>query len=899
MPQGVRLPKDQLTARYRISERLAARVGALLSRGVELSGAVLESAPPASPAEALLLHPDVLAQAGRLETADLAGLAKTVPGAGSVPPLVVVSGEGRQVVALEEELLAESAWPSAAQAGTLREVAPSALIAGGGGGPLSGAPGPGAFRPDEAQGLFTPDALAQLKLTILTGVDPSAKTEAVRKLAYAPLDAEEKSRLCLRALAEEHPGVRREAALLLRTLGIAPEVSETIAGLSEGEPEARKMAMAHVAALQSRVTPAEQLVLLAVLLAVIREEKDAELVTEALGALASFGPRAAADRELLDRVLRLLLPLLAGDAPLGEPAADTLLAIGAAGPAAAGSALWAETQSAKDPPLRRRLLRLLARLPSAPGSPVPRRDLAAALARELGQGTDSDPLCRQLAVDAIALGVDAAEALVEAFPAARAEQWPFLVKVIDDVATADGTPPSVREPVGAFFVRTWRNGDRILRLALLSTRLPVDPSLPPPLRRELAACFLADLHDAGFPHVAEATEEAIRDMGADVLPVVRDAIGASVHAAERETAVRLYARILRDAQEGAMPAGAPSLAEATAFLRGLEDGSRCAPGTAARALGVLLSGPLAPPELVAEVTSDFRRRLVRAAAAEDMICALGWIASGPRANAALRIDLLVLVVELLMRATADAPVTQTRTDDGIRLEFNADASRRTDFIRELILAARRILVASTASTGLPPGLRERAVRRMIEKWAAVSDYAVIWAPSNVNDLAEALGEIAAAPGLPVPLRVDVLGGLLLAARSIPVIRILGRACTWEGDDGAPPDPAAAAAFGKRCREVADRFLSMIQHADYSDPEDQDVLLEAVGRLSVATFLGADAGESEVARRRLATCLFDGLTHGHRRAREALEALAGSPRIAEPLRAEIRERLGGIRGFGRP
>jgi hypothetical protein len=801
-------------------------------------------------------------------------------------------------VALEEEMQAESAWATAAAGGALREVAPATLPAGGGAARMPGGAGGDALRPEEAQGLFTPDAVAHLKLALLTGVDPAAKIEAVRKLAYAPLDAEEKGRLCLRALAEDHPGVRREAALLLRTLGIAPEVSETIAGLSEGEPRARKLAMAHVAALQARVTPAEQLILLAVLLAVIREEKDAGLVAEALGALAALGPRAVVDRELLDRVLRQILPLLAGDVSLAEPATGTLLALGRAGPAALGETLWPEAQAAKDDPLRRRLLLVLARLPAAAGA-FSRRDLAGAIARELGRGTDSDALCRQLAVDVIALGADAVDALVEAFPSARAEQWPFLVKVIDDVATVEGVPAAVREPVGSFFLRTWRNGGRILRLAILSTRLPVDRALPAELRRDFARCFLADLHDAGFPHVAEATETAIRDMGVDVLPVVRAAATESVHPAEREAAVRLYAGILRDAQDGASPTvGAPALSEAAAFLRGLGDAADVAPGVAARALGVLLSGPLAPPELVAEVTADFRRRLVRTAAAGDMICALGWIASGPRADAALRVDLFVLVIELLMRATADAPVTQTRTDEGVRLEFSPDASRQSDFIRELILAARRIVVSSGSRPGLPPGLRERAVRRLLEKWGSVSIYDVVWAPGNVTELAEALGEIATAPGLPVTLRVDVLGGLLRSARSIPVIRILGRACAWEGDDGAPPAPEAASTFGARCREVGDRFAGMIQHADYADPEDQDVLLEAIGRLAGGAHLGATPAEADVVRRRLVTCLFDGLTHGHRRARETLQSLVASPRLPEPLRAEIRERLEGIRGQGK-
>jgi hypothetical protein len=901
MLQGVRLPKDQLVARYRVSERLAVRVGALLGRGVEVSGALLETASPGSPAESLLLLPEILASADRLATADLVRLSKTVPGGDSIPGLVVAAAEDRRVVALGEEVLAESAWTSpAAGGGALREVTPASLLADGGA-RILGVPGSDAFRPDEAQGLFTPEAVAQLKLTILTGVDPDAKIEAVRKLAFVPLGIEEKGRLCLKALAEEHAGVRREAALLLRTLGIAPEVSETIAGLSEGGVPSRTLALSHLSSLQGRVSPAEQLILLAVLLSVIREEKDPGLAASALGALPAFAPRVTGDADLLDRVLRLLYPLLAGDGPLADPAAGAVVALGRKNLARVGEAVWREIQVAADAPLRRHLLVILARLAAAGDSPpsVHRRDLAAAVARELGQGTDTDALCRQLAVEAIALGADAAGALVEAFPAARTEQGPFLIKLLDDVVTADGMPADVRSTAGEFVIRFWKTSGRILRLAILSMRLPVDGALPAGLRREFARCFLADLHDAGFPHIVDATETAVRQMGIDVLPVVREMAGEGAHAAEREAAVRLYALLLRDAQERPGPGGVEALPleEAVSFLRGLEVGDPDRRGAAVRALGMLLSGPAMSPALVGEVASDFRRRRVRTPAAEDMICALGWIASGPRADPALRVDLLVLIVELLMRAAADAPVTQTQTDEGMRLDFSAHASRQTEFIRELIGAIRRILCAPAAPDGLPPGLRERAVRRLVEKWAAVENYDVVWAPGNVTALAETLGEIAAAPGLPVGLRAGILDALLVAARSIPVIRILGRACAWEGP--AADTAGEAPEFGAACRRVAEQFADMLQHADYADPEDQDVLLQALGRIAGAAFLGTAPEEGEPVRRRLVQCLFDGLTHGQRRVREALAALADSPRLPDPLRQDIRERLKGVRDVAKP
>ena len=71
--EGVRLGKEELIRAYGVSQRLAVRVGALLSKGFEVSGTLLEIAGPGSAIEKLLLHPEMLALAD-LPAGRLAGL---------------------------------------------------------------------------------------------------------------------------------------------------------------------------------------------------------------------------------------------------------------------------------------------------------------------------------------------------------------------------------------------------------------------------------------------------------------------------------------------------------------------------------------------------------------------------------------------------------------------------------------------------------------------------------------------------------------------------------------------------------------------------------------------------------------------------------------------------------
>ena len=82
--EGVRLGKEELVRTYGISQRLAVRVGALLTKGFEVSGTLLEIAGPGSAIEKLLLHPEMLASAERLTIAAVSKLARET-GAASAP----------------------------------------------------------------------------------------------------------------------------------------------------------------------------------------------------------------------------------------------------------------------------------------------------------------------------------------------------------------------------------------------------------------------------------------------------------------------------------------------------------------------------------------------------------------------------------------------------------------------------------------------------------------------------------------------------------------------------------------------------------------------------------------------------------------------------------------------
>ena len=97
-----------------------------------------------------------------------------------------------------------------------------------------------------AEALFPPEEIERLKLVVLTSARREEKIEALRRLAYSPLDVDRKAELFLNRLADRDAEVRVEAAQLLRILGLDPEVAASIRDLELGDEAQRLFAIARL-----------------------------------------------------------------------------------------------------------------------------------------------------------------------------------------------------------------------------------------------------------------------------------------------------------------------------------------------------------------------------------------------------------------------------------------------------------------------------------------------------------------------------------------------------------------------------------------------------------------------------------------------------------------------------
>jgi hypothetical protein len=835
MVDGVRLSKEELKGRYGLTERMAVRIGALTSKGLEVSGAVLEESARTKDVEALLLSPELLAGAAGLDAKGVKELTKQ--------PLTVMVQDGRRILALEEEALAEKAWLPA----------PTARPG------VVGLDGP------EARQIFSTEEVGRIKMTVLTGVDPRLKVEALRKLAFAPLSPEEKGVLALRALGDPDGEVRREAAASLEHLGLNRDLSDALKDAAGGTPKQRQLALRKIGAMTS-LGPVERSVTLAALTSAMAFERDGGAQRELLGALEAYAAALAANGEALARFAGNLVKMLAEDlAGLAAPARALLERLGETKSTGVAAAMWRDVEAVNDRKLKIFGFEALARLPMEPGLEA---TLCAKAAQELAGGISDDFDARRLADALFERGDAALDALLSVLPGAKEGSVAFLVTVVDAIATGPKSGDPARAKAGEAFVNLLTTGSRVVRTSIMEARLPWHASLPAALKGRFAADFITNLHAYRTERMLDLTSAAIRRMGFAASDALRECIRKSPYPAEREASIRLLAEI------AAGSADVAAVAEAITFLRKQEEAGRVAAGIVARAVGRAAVSPGAAAEVVNGTCREYLARIGKVAHSFDLLEALGWIASSPSCDSMLAVDVVLRLMGLLESPMPDLEVTESKTDEGTHLQLGGSTRVYTDLVPDLIEGVKRVLLSGRVG----PKMEDDLVARLAAKYADLVAYKDIWAPGNLLALAGAMGEIAIAPGAPAARRARIVEALLANVRNITMVRVLGRVF---GASGEPAD--AAARFVGRCLEMLDR-------PEYGELEDQWVLMEALGRACRAKQIGRTKAESDERKRRIVDLLlerqdkFTGI-------RELLRELAASDHLPKPLKKQIESTRG--------
>jgi len=842
MIRAARATRDELSSKYGLSERLTVRILALASKGLGVTGAVLEEAARLPEVANTLLSPQVLERAATLDTASVR---KIGPGGKT---LAVVKG----VLCLQEEIQAEDPEDKNLPAVKASE---------------SHLPSHGGLDADEVRRIFPADEIARLKMVLLTAVDSAAKVEALRRLALAPVANEEKGILALRAIADPAPDVRREAAQVLERMGLDAELADALRSASSGTARQKEVALRRIGQLGRTAAATEQSVAMAALVSALEYEKEPDVLREIVATLSAFAGPIASRPDVAATLARHLVRLLAESFTAVSSQARILLDdLGALRRTDVPAILWKEVEGVGDRRLRTFFLEALF------AHPLP-KELDRTLCRLAAEDLSARPLedldSRRLA-DALRLrGNTALEALLEAAPGLKEEARALLLPVLDTVASGPDIQARLRNRTADYFLQSLRDGNRVLRTGIIEARLVAHPDLDPALKRKLAADFIGNLHAYKASRMHDLATGAIRRIGLAAEDALVAAIRKSPHADERDASARILAEIAEEEREDG-----DAVARIAKFLQGQEEEGRIPLGLAVRCAARAVHGPAAPKELVAALLVGYGARVGKVAYNYDLVAALGWLASAPGADPGRAADVALKFMDLLDSPMPDVEVNETQSDEGTHLFFGAQTSVYTDLIPEILAGLRRILESGSPS----PGVRRKIAERLCDRYAAVVEYREVWAPGNVAELGELLGAAASAEGVDAASRRKLIDTLRTNLRNLATVRVLSGVFSKIDEEE------------RGYIESLDRFttevLVFLDRPEYRERDDQRILLESLGRIAGNRKLAGDKAESERRRERIVELL---LEHAGwlREARPMLRRLAEGAHLPKALRARAR------------
>lgn len=849
--------KDDLIQTYGISGRLAVRVGALLAQGLAVSSTLLEIAGAGSAIEKLLLHADLLKKADGLSTKELRRLA-TETGADTEGPLVVAEGPEGRVIALEEELAAEEGFAQTAETGkTIARVQPGAE--------------PAKILDDaERRGLFNRQEIARLKLEALAGKDIEARISALRKLMFAPISAQEKGGICLRALLDASSAVRGEAVKAIESLGFNRDTADAIRRVLEGDDRTRHAALRRLADLVGKLQPGEQRVVLAVLVEVFRESRIKGPHDPLVHLLFEIIPLLGAHGEIVPEFARVAVQhILAEPTRLGTTLRDFLSELACHSPRSVCERLWAEVETVRDVAPRALLLGLLIEIEKDEAGVERLSDvIAEELLRE-----DVDEVTRQkLGHNFVALDKPAAEGLLRRYGPASNTQRAALTSFLDILACDrkidDGLRNRIAEQLGAALP----GADRRLRAEILRSRVFTLPQIEEPLKIRLARELIALLRsDFSGAETADRAVALMEMMGEPAAHSLLDFLKGRPSAELADAAARVLGRIL--GRSGLSRKTADLRRPAVSLLMNRMGGRRKAPGGYPVALAQILSGAQMKEESRDALDLMFRR-FARFERLSDLIEAVASLAADAPVRPEQRVKAAGLFSELLERSASEdeTQMREVEVEGGKLYEITG----QVEFDSEILPAAVKGLARIALSARTTPALQERIIRQLLQVWTDVRSWKLVWGPRSSQVLAEALGEIGSAETLDNALRAEILHALGAGMDRLSAVRAMRTVFSC---------PDVDSQVNNLISTIATQILDHWIQPDISADELQEVLA-AVTEAAARKRLPATRAAGRQLQDRTVQLLLDAMRAGHDWHRPMLERLRDCGAISRDLRKQI-------------
>lgn len=856
---------------FSLSRRLKARLGALLTRKVEVSPTVLEAAAPGSSLEKILLSPLTLKDNLDADALEEAGADLEEEG---LLPTLVAKSDGWSLIALKDEVLAEEGWAEAEE--SVEEGAGRGLGDGGGGADRPLARSHRVSPTAAAAGdVFSEERLQALKVTLLTSADAEARVEALRLVGYSPLTSDEKTELFFQALNDQEAMVRSTAAALLREVGLDVGTSEVLRALASSDEDERLFAVERLgrAALTGKGLAAAAAVV--ALVAELRIEASASVRKKVLSALEEAAAFIAASPDRARELVSLLLAHLGPQFDeLAYPVRRLVARVGEFLSGETSEVLWSEVESTPDRRVKVMLLTLLAELA---GVDIER--VSQAMAGEIALPEERDVDFRSFSSYLHQMAQASVDALVDAYPAAAAGQKKHIVRLLDDICRYEEVSLEAKERVAGLFRKYLAGAGRDLRIIIMSTTLPRDEALSEETRRALAALFLDNIHDVHMPTDIDNIEYTISRMGFPAVEPLVERLDERFPERERLRAARLLGELGR--LEGLKAANSRNVAKALEeVLRALE--ARLIEGFPEPGEIFIAQGKICSSGAVKRAAVDVMARSLEEHLEGDrqdarVYEAAGWTAASPKAPEKFVALAMSRFFEVLERPEEEIPA-DTRLEAGMKIyELGSEARFYTDLLPAVLKGLMLVYLGQERRTAR----RKTIVGFLLRKWQEVTTGQRLWGPGNVTELVRVLAEIGTDPSTESGTKISIAKALGRRLYQIPVMFALAE--ILETDDSPGEMARLASAF----------LVALLKRRDEEGRFEEDEraeVLEALGRVTLRRHLETRIRGTEKVRETVVDALSNGLKDQVPGCQDLLVRIRDSDNVPKGLREKVAETL---------
>ncbi|MHC5055861.1 MAG: hypothetical protein ACYTKD_14210 [Planctomycetota bacterium] len=740
--------------------------------------------------------------------------------------------------------------------------------------------------------LFPPEEIERLRLTVLTSARREDKVEALRRLAYSPLEPDGKAELFLGRLADADAEVRVEAAQLLRTLGLDPEVADAVRDLERGDEAQKLFAIDRLGRRMAMGGPLEVGASLIALILRLREESSVPVRRQILERLEEVHEVIAGAPERAAELVRLLIALFASHPiDIGPPARRLVRRLGGRVPELVRSTLWHEYEGTSSHSLRVFILQLLSGLPEFEGDAT----LPGALAAEIARSEEHEIGFRLLGDTLMQLEDTGVRGALEAFPSAKPGQQRYLVRLIADACRFRDIPAATKEDVASLFLGLLAGHQREIQMMVLSTQLPTDRELSEETRRRLADGFLTHVNVFAFPADVDNVEHTVARAGLAAAGALLDRLGRGSPDAERVRAARILGELALVEGDSRDPGTRKALED---ILRRLQEASLEPDfpdrATALTAMGKVTSTRAVPAETVEFVARNLLERGLKgadpagteAAGGEGaerrpfdhrVLEALGYLAASPHMKAS-RAD----EIEEIFRRQLDVDLPEISAEeseeDGVQVfSIGNEAEVYTEAVPASVKGLAHLAVGRPHDT-------ERCVEVvdfLLARWERYLAGELDWGPPGSGALVESLRDISCGPKVDVAQKVRIVRAIARRLGQIPVVEALGRVFASEDRSVGLGRVAAAAGVALlRRRDDSSQF----------NEDEREFILHTLAVIAGRGTLEVGTDLTRHLRENIAEELFNGLRDGVQGCYEAVSRLRANEKLSVAFRESVSQRL---------